>query len=105
MGWLRLHMERPPDTDECIRGPFALSHNGHAVAEGESVGRIMLGLAKGNPQIVRHLCIDAPWCVNIRHITRGTPAENSRDMVKAGHSLAGTRNPFFGRGRYTGKRI
>jgi hypothetical protein len=86
----------PPDTDECVEWPFALGgRNPHAVYNGESVTRILLGLTKGDGLVARHRCHNGV-CVNPRHLLSGTPADNSRDMVEAGRSLAGTRNPCWG---------
>jgi hypothetical protein len=43
-------------------------------------------------EVSRHKCHNPP-CTNERHLIPGTPADNVRDMVEAGRSLCGTRNP------------
>ena len=95
-----LHMlqTEPPDTDECVRWPYScVSRLGGAAYRGTTVPRILLGLSKGDGLVARHTC-HQHWCVNPRHLLSGTPADNSRDMVEAGRSLRGTRNPQGHRG-------
>jgi len=91
--WLEGHLAHPLDTDECVIYPFATSAG--AVYRGQSVPRLLLGLEPGDGLVARHTCHIAA-CVNRRHLTTGTPADNSRDMIDAGRSLTGARNPNFG---------
>lgn len=94
--WLVRHIARPPDTDDCVPWPFGGTHNGHAVCAGTTVARILLRLVPGDGLVARHICHNAT-CVNIRHLIPGTAADNSQDMVRAGRSLAGARNPQYGK--------
>lgn len=101
--WLDRHIAQPPDTDQCVQWPYAITHNGHPVYNGQSVTRIIIGLQPGDGLVARHSCHN-PTCINIRHLSPGTPADNSRDMVEAGRSLAGQRNPMHGMISIKGRR-
>jgi hypothetical protein len=97
--WLAAHIDNPPDTDQCIIWPFSRAgRHGGAAYGGTTVGRVLLGLEHGDGLVARHTCHNAP-CVNVRHLIPGTPADNSRDMVEAGRSLIGDRNPNWVDGR------
>lgn len=59
----------------------------------EGAHRVAFFLANGYwPTIARHTC-HTPLCVNPNHLVAGTQADNSHDMVQAGRSLTGERNP------------
>lgn len=40
--------------------------------------------------VIRHSCSNG-LCINIEHMTPGTPAENSRDMIESGRNTCGPR--------------
>jgi hypothetical protein len=97
--WMAAHIANPPDTDQCIPWPFSRAgRHGSAAYNGTTVGRVLLGLELGDGLVARHTCHD-PGCVNVRHLIPGTPADNSRDMIEAGRSLTGPRNPNWIDGR------
>lgn len=89
LDFLREAMSRK--TDDCIEWPYSKDKDGYGrlVALGERrAHRAMYRLAKGEiPQsiLVMHGC-DNPSCVNSRHLTLGTHAENMQDMWRKGRA-------------------
>lgn len=68
---------------------------GGIVRHAYNAHRVVWALANGRdpgPKLVRHRCHWRPCC-NPRHLRLGDAAANSRDMVEAGRSGVGERNP------------
>ncbi|KSV78869.1 hypothetical protein N182_18690 [Sinorhizobium sp. GL2] len=89
--------------DGCWPWLGAISKNGYGsfkfLGSPESAHRMSFRIAYGrfpaSDMLVRHSC-DNRWCVNPAHLSEGTVADNSRDMVERGRSyrcdMTGERN-------------
>lgn len=98
--WVRVDRRGP---DECWPwkgspntsgyGQVDLTYKGVRCAH--NVHRVIWALAHGRSpgrRFVRHTCHNR-ICCNPAHLRLGTPLQNSRDMIAAGRSTAGDRNP------------
>lgn len=89
------------DPDDCWEWTAAVNEHGYGVMrpEGRRTGpgikahRVSLMLAGVDVDglVVRHSC-DNPPCVNPAHLSTGTKADNSADMVARGRSPRGSRS-------------
>lgn len=96
--WL-LELVARPATDECIIWPFRKDRDGYGriappvqLYGNKTFGahRLVFRLVNGKwpePEAL-HSC-DTPSCVNPRHISEGTNAENQRQKAERGRSLRG----------------
>lgn len=87
---------KPELPDDCWLWLGTIDKNGYGRA-GVNVGahRMSYEIHYGSiPDglLVRHSC-HIPRCVNPKHLSIGTTLDNSTDMVQAGRSLVGVRNP------------
>jgi hypothetical protein len=82
-------------TDTCWIWTACRSRAGYAKFDGTLAHRVSYRLFKGElakGQLVMHSC-DNPLCVNPDHLSIGTNADNSRDMVNKGRQAFGERSP------------
>lgn len=97
--WRQVDLSAGPD-DCCpfmgarLRNGYGQFRVGAATAIASRVAWWLFSGASGLPGTavhIRHTC-DNPPCCNPRHLIPGTAADNHRDMVERGRSLAGERN-------------
>ena len=96
--WSKVDRRGP---DECWHWTAATNEHGYGVMrpEGQRSGptvkahRMSLTLAGVDIKglVIRHSC-DNPPCVNPRHLSVGTKADNSADMVRRGRHARGSRS-------------
>lgn len=88
------------ETDECIVWPFSRDAKGYAMfalpgyksRRGHRlIYQIATGETLGHEELVMHSC-DNPPCLNPRHLSKGTNADNLGDMVRKGRSHHGQRH-------------
>ncbi len=92
------HVDRTGGPDACWPWTGTRDKDGYGLASLDitrRAHRVALVLTAGTVPAgmdVIHSC-DNPPCCNPAHLRAGTQADNSRDMVERGRSLAGDRNP------------
>lgn len=77
----------PRDT----KGYGRLNHDGRTIKAHQAI-LLDLGVVGSTGEVVLHHC-DNPRCVNPEHLSWGTYAQNSADMVRRGRSLSNERHP------------
>ncbi len=95
----RLRKEiRQGDEDDCWEwlGSVFTKSGRPLISLGENIlaYRLLYVLTKGvelGKSLLMHSC-DNPLCMNLRHLSKGTNAKNSADMVKKGRQATGDRN-------------
>jgi len=81
--WEKVDQSAGPDA--CWPWTASRQPGGYGVIDKQSVTRILMGLEKGDPRVVRHTC-DSPPCCNPAHLVIGSVHDNHRDMVERGRS-------------------
>lgn len=96
LGLLLSLIER--DTDDCLPLPGKKDKDGyvHVSFRGKYIGahRLACWLVNGHPRgrLTRHSC-DNPSCVNPKHLSFGTDADNVRDCQERGRRAMGEHMP------------
>lgn len=93
------HVDQSGGPDACWEWKFTRTDQGYGsfwvAGEHWVAHRLIWTLTKGPipaGQLIRHLLCDNPPCCNPAHLTPGTEAQNSGDMVAHGRAAAGDRN-------------
>ena len=95
---VRRFWSRTVASGECLLWTGARTHNGYGSlvfrGRGARAHRVAWEIANGNPagaMMVLHAC-DNRLCVRPEHLSLGSAAQNSADMVAKGRQAAGERN-------------